>query len=234
MTVNTVAPKKDVQSGVVKRALQVIFSGALLAVFMFVPAGRLDWWAAWAFVAIYFGGVLFNLLFVLDSELIAERGETNENTKGWDKTVTNLITLCTLLALVVAGLDVRFGWSQVARMVQIVAAVVVVLGFLTVSWSMAANRFFSRVVRIQEDRGQAVCSSGPYRFVRHPGYAAMCLYSLALPFMLGSWWALVPSVLIGVGFVVRTALEDRTLQAELPGYADYATRVRYRLIPGLW
>lgn len=236
MTINTSVEKKNVSSGVFKRMIQVVLGGIILAVFLFVPAGRLDWWAAWTFVAIYFGGVVFNALFVLDKdpELIAERGETKENTKDWDKTVTSMITIFTMLALIVAGLDARFGWSQIALAISIAGWIVFVFGFGIVSWAMAANKFFARVVRIQDDRGHAVCDSGPYRFVRHPGYVGMCVYSFAMPFGLGAWWAILPVLLIVAGFVVRTALEDRTLRAELPGYAEYAARVRYRLAPGIW
>jgi protein-S-isoprenylcysteine O-methyltransferase Ste14 len=236
MTTNTSVEKKDVTSGVIKRAIQIVLSGIILALFMFIPAGRLDWWAAWAYVAIFFGAVAFNALFVLgkDPDLIAERGETKENTKGWDKAVTNFITIVTLLTLVVAGLDARFGWSQVALAVPIAGLVFVTLGYGSVSWAMAANRFFARVVRIQQDRGHAVCASGPYRFVRHPGYVGICVYSFATPFALGSWWAILPALFIVVGFVARTALEDRMLRAELPGYAEYAARVQYRLVPGVW
>jgi protein-S-isoprenylcysteine O-methyltransferase Ste14 len=236
MTNNASVEKKHVTGGVLKRLAQVVLGGVILAACLFVPAGRLDWWAAWVYIAIYFGAVIFNALFVLgkDPELIAERGETRENTKGWDKTVTNFITIATLLTLIVAGLDVRFGWSQVALLISIAGLMVVSLGYGIVSWAMAANKFFARVVRIQQDRGQAVCDSGPYRFVRHPGYVGMCVYSIATPFGLGSWWAILPALFIVVGFVVRTALEDRTLRAELPGYADYAARVRYRLMPGIW
>jgi protein-S-isoprenylcysteine O-methyltransferase Ste14 len=226
----------NVTSGVIKRAIQIVLSGIILAVFTLVPAGRLDWWAAWAYVAIFSGAVIFNVLFVLgkDPELIAERGETKENTKGWDKTVTNFITVVTLFTLVVAGLDARFDWSQVGLAIQIGGLTAVVAGYGIAIWAMAANRFFARVVRIQQDRGHAVCSSGPYRFVRHPGYVGMCVYSFATPFALGSWWAIVPALFIVIGFVIRTSLEDRTLQAELAGYAEYAARVRYRLVPGIW
>ena len=236
MTIKTPIEKKNVTSGVIKRLIQIVLGGVILAVFMFVPAGRLDWWQAWAYVAIYFGMVIFNALFILgkEPELIAERGETKENTKGWDKAVTNYVTLVTLLTLIVAGLDARFGWAQVALPISMAGLIAVVLGYGIVSWAMAANRFFARVVRIQQDRGHAVCSSGPYRFVRHPGYVGMCVYSFATPFALGSWWAILPALFIVVGFVVRAALEDRTLRAELPGYAEYAARVRYRLVPGVW
>ena len=142
MTINTSIEKKNVTSGVIKRLIQIVLGGVILAVFMFVPAGRLDWWQAWVYVAIYFGMVIFNALFILgkDPELIAERGETKENTKGWDKTVTNFITIVTLLTLIVAGLDARFGWSQVALPISIAGLIVVVLGYGIVSWAMAANQ----------------------------------------------------------------------------------------------
>ncbi|HSW63430.1 MAG TPA: isoprenylcysteine carboxylmethyltransferase family protein [Dissulfurispiraceae bacterium] len=223
-------------AGVRKRATQLLVSGAVIAVAMFAPAGRIDWWQAWAFLGIFFGTIAFNAVFILrrDPELIAERAETKKNTKGWDKTMTAAITVMTLLALVVAGLDVRFGWSSVPLAVSVSGLVLVVVGNALVSWGMAANRFFARTVRIQQDRGQTVCSAGPYRFVRHPGYAGMIVYGLAMAPGLGSWWALVPAVLAAVAFVVRTLLEDHMLQTELPGYSDYTTRVRYRLVPGIW
>jgi protein-S-isoprenylcysteine O-methyltransferase Ste14 len=228
--------EQTVAKGVVRRGLQLLMGGAVIAVAMFLPAGRLDWWQAWAFLGIFFGAIAFNALFVLrgDPELIAERGETKENTKGWDKTVTSVITVLTLALLVVAGLDERFGWSGMPVAVSVAGLLLILAGNALVSWSMAANRFFARVVRIQEDRGQRVCSSGPYRFVRHPGYAGMIVYTPAMAVGLGSWWAVVPALLAAAAFVVRAALEDRTLKAELPGYTDYAARVRYRLLPGFW
>lgn len=101
-------------------------------------------------------------------------------------------------------------------------------------WAMAANRFFSATVRIQEEHGHSVISQGPYRFVRHPGYTGGIIYQIAVPLVLGSWWALIPSLLAVACFILRTALEDHTLQAELDGYQTYAQRVRYRLLPGVW
>jgi len=207
-----------------------------MAIAMFLPAGGMDWWQAWAFLGIYFGAIAFNGLVILreDPELIAERAATKQDTKGWDRAVTGVGTMLLLLLLVSAGLDVRFGWSSVPLAISVAGLLLMVAGNALVSWAMAANRFFARVVRIQEDRGQEVCSSGPYRFVRHPGYVGMVVYSLAMPLGLGSWWAGIPALLVVAATVVRTALEDRTLRAELSGYTDYAARVRYRLVPGVW
>jgi protein-S-isoprenylcysteine O-methyltransferase Ste14 len=228
--------RNSIARGVATRGLQLLGSGAVIAIFMFVPAGRFDWWQAWAFLAIYFGAIAFNAIFVMrgNPELIAERAKTMDNTRDWDKTVTSAITVLMLALLAVAGLDVRFGWSGMPIAVSIAGLLLLVAGNLMVSWSMAANRFFSRVVRIQNDRGQQVCSSGPYRFVRHPGYAGMILYTPAIAIGLGSWLAAIPGLLAAAGFVVRTVLEDRTLRAELRGYQEYASRVRYRLVPGVW
>ena len=117
---------------------------------------------------------------------------------------------------------------------QIVALVVAVLCYALIVWAMAANAFFSKVVRIQDDRGHTVATGGPYRIVRHPGYVGGILFELATPIMLGSWWALIPGGFTALFFVVRTALEDKTLHEELPGYAEYAQQTRYRLLPGIW
>jgi protein-S-isoprenylcysteine O-methyltransferase Ste14 len=118
--------------------------------------------------------------------------------------------------------------------VQIAALLALISGYLLAVWAMLANRFFSAYVRIQGDRGQSVVTDGPYRGVRHPAYAGGLISNLALPIMLGSLWALIPALLGAISMIVRTALEDRTLQAELPGYAEYARKTRYRLLPGVW
>ena len=118
--------------------------------------------------------------------------------------------------------------------IQAVALVGLALACGLVFWVTAANTYLSRLVRIQEDRGHQVVTTGPYRFVRHPMYAGLVVLIPCLPLFLGSWWALVPAGLIAILFVIRTALEDRTLRAELPGYAEYAQHVRYRLLPGIW
>jgi protein-S-isoprenylcysteine O-methyltransferase Ste14 len=127
----------------------------------------------------------------------------------------------------------RSAWRKLEA-VQLIALVVLVLGYALVSWAMASNRFFSGMLRIQTDGGHTVETKGPYQFVRHPGYTGMTTFTLATPVLLGSWWALIPA-LVNLGlFVLRTALEDRTLQSELPGYEEYARQVRYRLLPKVW
>lgn len=219
---------------VVKRLSQLAVLLATFAASLFLSSGRLDWVEAWAYLGLYLGMILATGL-VIERDLVAERSRMGEGTKDWDRVLGSLsIFLVTPGALIVAGLDERFGWSQLALPAQVVAAVFVVLGSALTVWAMASNRFFSGTVRIQTDRGHAVVSHGPYRLVRHPAYLAWCVSAPAIPLMLGSLWALIPSLLGICALLLRTSLEDRTLREELPGYQDYARRVRYRLLPGLW
>ncbi|NIN68361.1 MAG: hypothetical protein GTO63_27370 [Anaerolineae bacterium] len=137
--------------------------------------------------------------------------------------------------LLIAGLDLRWGWSPPLPLaLRLAGLVVVVLGSATASWAMLSNAYFSTGVRIQEERGHRVVSKGPYRYVRHPGYSGFSLSNLGLPLMLGSAWALIPGGLLSSAMIIRTVLEDRTLHEELEGYEAYARKVRYRLIPGIW
>lgn len=137
--------------------------------------------------------------------------------------------------LVVASLDAgRFKWSPAPVALQIVGWLGLILAGRLILWVTSTNTFLSRTVRIQEERGQRVITTGPYRWVRHPMYSGVIVIMVCVPLVLGSSWALVPGVLIGILFVIRTALEDRTLQMELPGYDEYAKRIRYRLLPGVW
>jgi len=135
----------------------------------------------------------------------------------------------------VAGLDAgRFGWSVMPIAVQVAGYIALLFAMAVTYWAMAVNPFLSTIVRIQDDRGQYAVTSGPYRYVRHPMYAMILLMYPGIALLLGSWWALIPAAVIAIVFVIRTALEDQTLQAELPGYAEYAQRTRYRLVPGVW
>jgi len=227
----------DLTSKILKRMLQVIITGLLMAVVLFISAGRLDWVWGWVYIGVYFIGIAINALVILPSnpEMIAERAEIKEDAKSWDKALGILIAIPTLGMLIVAGLDVRFGWSAPLPMaVHLIALAVAALGYALFSWALASNAYFSRVVRLQMDRGHTVATGGPYRYLRHPGYAAMVISVLATPPVLGSLWALTPAGLVACLYVLRTALEDKTLRAELDGYQEYAQQVRYRLVPGAW
>jgi len=221
----------------VRRFMQVAVGTLVLAIMMFISSGRTDWVWAWAFIAVSIGAVVVNTELILPSnpELIGERAEAKENTKGWDRTFTRIFIIPYFATPIIAGLDVRFGWSpQFALVTQLVALVIVIGGYGLVSWAMVSNVFFSRTVRIQEDRGYTVATADPYQYLRHPGYVGMLAYSLAAPLLLGSFWALIPVIFVAYGFIIRTSLEDKTLQEELDGYRDYAQHVKYRLIPKIW
>jgi protein-S-isoprenylcysteine O-methyltransferase Ste14 len=233
-SVNQPNEKSDLTSRVRKRMLQVVVQFLILAAILFIASGRLDWVWAWAYLGVGVGIVAINAL-VLPPELIAERGQTKEDTKSWDKVLGILLITPTLGTLIVAGLDKRFGWSlPLAVVVHLVALIFYALAQGLFTWAMASNKFFSGTVRIQKERGHTVASGGPYRYVRHPGYVSYIASWIATSLALGSLWALIPAGLVMGLMVVRTALEDKTLQAELDGYKDYAARVRYRLLPGVW
>jgi len=229
--------RSSLAAGIATRAGTVAFFIILQGVILFLAAGRLSWAWAWVYLGICLVSVAVNGAIMLrtNPETIAERGQP-EATQGWDKVISGLWALLLYLILpLVAGLDMRLGWTQeLSAAWNLVGAVVLAAGLGFAGWAMIANAYFSTAVRIQSDRGQTVCRSGPYRFVRHPGYLGFILQSLGTPLLLGSWWALLPGLVAVVLIVARTTLEDRFLQAELPGYTEYAQRVRYRLVPRIW
>jgi protein-S-isoprenylcysteine O-methyltransferase Ste14 len=170
-------------------------------------------------------------------QLVEERSELTprEGVQTWDVILSAVVRVSLLASYVVAGLDVRFGWKpEILLAVQIAAFAFGLLGAGLIAWAMAANRYAAVYARIQQERGHAVATTGPYRFVRHPFYVGTITFSLVVPVALGSPWALISGGLAALLFVVKTALEDRMLQAGLPGYDEYAQRTRYRLLPGVW
>jgi protein-S-isoprenylcysteine O-methyltransferase Ste14 len=200
---------------------------------------RWDWWEAWVYGLVAVLGFAISRVLAArrHPDLLVERSRfmRTEDAKSWDKLLAPLVGLGGGLIPLVAGLDELFGWSPTFSLpVKIVSLAVILAGYVLASYALIENRFFSGMVRIQTDRGHQVVSGGPYRWVRHPGYAGGLLTYLATPFFLDAAWALLPAIFITIVLVIRTALEDRTLQAELPGYKDFATRTRYRLLPGIW
>ena len=236
-TVNQNNAEINLKKAIIRRLSQIVFQYVLLAAILFIFAGRLDWLAAWAFLGVAFGILVFNMLVLMprNPELVAERGRVKENTKGWDRVITTTILIFTLIGLAMAGLDKRFGWSAPLPVwVHLLGMVFYALSQLLLTWSMLANQYFSTTVRIQDERGHVVADSGPYRYVRHPGYVGLMTSMLATPFALGTLWMFIPYSLGLICYVIRTALEDRTLQSELAGYSEYAQRIRFRLVPGVW
>jgi protein-S-isoprenylcysteine O-methyltransferase Ste14 len=236
--------KEEIMSDV-KRALTLrVIVQMTLIVFVaplmpMIISGQWDWWQAWAYA------IASSLAFIISRilagrrhpDLIAERARFMEakDTKPWDKVLAPLLGIGSILIMVVAGLDKYYGWSPAfSTNANITGLVGIVLGYGFSSWALIENRFFSGTVRIQYERGQHVVTTGPYRIVRHPGYAGGMLGYVFIPILLDSLWAFVPAVLLGIVMVIRTALEDKTLQAELSGYKEYSQKTRYRLFPGIW
>ena len=224
----------------VRAVLSFLVIVILLPLVLFLAAWRFDWVVAWAYVIIHIAITLISrvLIWRANPDLLAERGRYADSgvAQGWDRLLLPLTAILgPLLVWIVAGLDERLSWSpNLPVALQVVAAVLLFGGYVFSTWAMTVNAYFSAVVRVQADRGQTVVTTGPYRLVRHPGYAGGALVYLTMPLMLDSLWALLPAVLTVALVVVRTAMEDRLLQSQLPGYTDYARRTRYRLLPGIW
>jgi len=227
---------RAISPAIIVQLILVVFLAPLLPLLI---SRRWDWWEAWiyAFIAILGFIVSRALANRRSPDLLAERASfmQHENVKPWDKWLAPLVGLGGGLIPLIAGLEMGLGGTfRLALPVKIVALFFLLGGYALGSYALIENRFFSGMVRIQNDRGHQVVSSGPYRWVRHPGYAGAILSYLAAPLLLDSIWGFGVALLISVLLVIRTHLEDKTLQAELDGYRDYAHRVRYRLFPGLW
>ncbi len=207
---------------------------------LFLGAGTWDWTWAWIFTIVtLIGWIGLSLALARwNPGLLNQRGKRATslvNTKRWDWFILGIYAVLLVVIPLVAGVDYRYGWSTPASpVINWLGILVLVAGIALLAWAMVFNRFFAATVRIQQAHGHSVTTTGPYRFVRHPGYVAVILQFAAIPLALGTWVAWIP-VLLGIGlYVVRTALEDRTLMAELPGYAEYARQTPFRLLPGLW
>jgi protein-S-isoprenylcysteine O-methyltransferase Ste14 len=195
---------------------------------------------AWLYVALFLASTLGSRLIVLrrNPALLRERADFAgaEGTKRWDRFLVLIVGLIgPMVMVVIAGLDQRFGWSDlVPTFGQWIAALFIAAGYGMAVWAMVVNPYFSAVVRIQQDRGQVVITTGLYRLVRHPSYAGALVASVAFPIMLDALWALIPAIPMIIAVVIRTKLEDDMLRAELDGYAAYAQATPWRLIPGIW
>lgn len=206
-------------------------------VILLISAGTISWLNAWIYFGLTLSYQIVNsiVLYKLNPQLLNERGKIiQEDTKPFDKIFVVLYIVIALVSPIIVGLDFRFRWSIMHPGVSIIGIVLFVPPCVLGTWAMAVNAHFETTVRIQDDREHRVCSVGPYRFVRHPGYAAEILAAPWYPLILGSWFGILPVIGLIVLFIVRTALEDRTLRGELPGYEEYAEKTRYRLVPFLW
>lgn len=220
--------------------VRLVVAYLLIPLILFMCADDLGWWQAWLYSMLILAAGIGGRMWAEQRYpgLTAERQniESIQNAKAWDKVLAPLMAVSLVFPMViVAGLDHRYHWSSEFPLWLIVIGFLLIsLGYAFAAWALAENRFFSSVVRIQTDRGHVVCDSGPYRFVRHPGYAGNILALFGIVLALGSVWTLIPAAVASIISVIRTVLEDHTLQEELPGYRDYAQRVRFRLIPGIY
>jgi len=236
---------KAADTGAVKTAtprvwLRVIVLYLSIPLILLGCGGDIRWWQAWLYSLLIFASGVGGRIWAERRHpgLMAERTRSlsASDVKAWDKVLAPLMAISFSFPLViVAGLDHRFEWSpRFPTWLHITGILLIALGYAFAAWALAENRFFSSMVRIQTDRGHVVCDSGPYRVVRHPGYAGNLLALPGIVLSLDSAWTLIPAGAALVIAVIRTALEDRTLQEELPGYREYARRVKYRLFPGVY
>ena len=220
--------------------IRLVVAYLLIPLILMICGGDFGWWQAWFYTLLIVVAGLGGRMWAEQRHpgLLAERQDIGkfQSAKAWDKVLAPLMAVSIGFPIViVAGLDHRYNWSpEFPLWLVVIGFVLISLGYAFAAWAIAENRFFSSVVRIQTDRGHVVCDSGPYRSVRHPGYAGNIVALFGIVLALGSIWTLIPSAVALVIAVIRTALEDQTLQAELPGYPDYTQRVRYRLIPAIY
>ena len=219
--------------------VQMLFFVIIVPLLPLLISRQWDCWAAWLYAIVAILGFAISRLLAAQRhpDLLAERARflQHEDAKSWDKKLAPLVGLGGGLIPLVAGLEALFGWSTIFSLpVKILALVSILAGYVLGSYALIANRYFSGMVRIQTDRDHQVVSTGPYRWLRHPGYAGALLTYLATPIFLDSLWAFLPAILITIVLVIRTNLEDETLQTELAGYREYAGQLRSRLLPGVW
>jgi len=222
---------------IIKWLFQILFVWLVQAAALLLGAWRLDCRWAWVYLIGYAAIVAFIAIVLLlrNKDLIARRAEVKPTAERWDRIVGGAYGILTLATLFVAGLDARFGWTPpIAIWRHILGLVLWVPGFGFFTWAMTSNPFFSTVVTVQPEAGHTVATTGPYRYMRHPGYAESTLTLASTPIMLGTFWAFIPMLLAFIALWIRTALEDRTLMAKLSGYAEYAAKTKYRLMPGIW
>jgi protein-S-isoprenylcysteine O-methyltransferase Ste14 len=239
MSAKTVS-EEAAQAASPRQWIRLVVVYLLIPLILLICGGDLGWWQAWLYSLLILAAGIGGRMWAEQRHpgLTAERQniENIQNAKAWDKVLAPLMAASIgFPVVIVAGLDHRYNWSpEFPLWLIVIGFILISLGYAFAAWALAENRFFSSVVRIQTDRGHVVCDSGPYRFVRHPGYAGNILPLFGIVLALGSVWTLIPAAVASIITVIRTVLEDQALQEELQGYRDYTRRVRYRLIPGIY
>ncbi len=228
-------PAKISNRAIVAR-LAIIF--LLFGFLLFASADTLDWPEAWLYLTIYLAWAIPVVVWLKKNnpELLKERLDFfKKPSKGWDKIIVLLATFLFIAMFLLAGLDaVRYQWSQTPFFLKLLGFVGFIPSFALIFLVMRENTYLSRIVEIQKDRGHKVITTGPYRYVRYPMYVGAITFYLCIPLVLGSLYALIPGSLLIILIIIRTYLEDKTLHKELTGYKEYAAKVKYRLVPGMW
>ncbi len=216
-----------------KGLVRILAAIPILMLLFFLPAGTFDYWQAWVYLFVLIALVAIAAVYLRknDPDLLKRRLESREKHAEQSR-IIKASSLALLLIFILPGLDHRFGWSQVPPLVVIIAVFLVILsyGFILLVWR--ENSYAARTVKVEE--GQKVITNGPYALVRHPMYLGLMFFYILSPLALGSWWAIIPALLIIPILVVRIIHEERLLAKELVGYSDYMKSTRYRLIPGIW
>jgi len=216
--------------------LSMAFVGMSAA--FFGSAGTLAWFQAWLYIVIQFSFWTVTAVWMKkhNPELLKDRmAFLKRSAKGWDKIIIVTSTAVFVPYLLLPGLDaVRYRWSSVPLAIVVLGFVGVIFALFVMAWVIRVNAYLTRFVEVQRERGHKVITSGPYRYVRHPMYASLIILLYSIPVALGSLWTLIPASILTLLFVIRTYFEDQTLHEELEGYNSYSTKVKYRLLPGIW
>lgn len=220
-----------------KYFIKTITTSLIFPVIIFITAGRIDYVQGYVFLFANLITALMNFWTIRkDIELMTERSKVDKDSKSWDKLILALSGVIYLISVVIAGLDSgRYKWSPDFHWsIYLIGVVLMIIGQMIFLTARKENKYFSSVVRIQKDRGQTVCDTGIYKFVRHPGYLGMIISLAAFPLLTGSIWSTIPIIITIILLIIRTYLEDEALKKELTGYADYVQKTRQRLIPKIW
>ena len=221
----------------IKLVLKSISIFIVFIIITFITAGRLDYWEGWLFNGLNIFFILVTYVVLIDQkDLIKERLKPGKGMKRWDKVYYAVSTPMFFVMFILSILDAnRFNWQPIIPISIVFSGIIIYsIGQIIIIWAKKVNKFFSSVVRIQSVRKQTVCSDGPYGFVRHPGYLGGLIFTIGTPLMLGSFWGLIPAIITIILVLGRTNLEDKTLQKELEGYAEYVKYVKYKIIPFIW
>lgn len=230
----------EMKQAIIKWCLQSFLGLIGYALIIFLSAGTINWVWGWVLISLLAAFLLAHPLILVprNPALLVERGKgiRAEGVKGWDLWIAPLAAgVMPVISWIVAGLDLRFGWTRSLSIFwHLLGMIGMAAGFVLFLWALASNAYFSEGVRIQEERGHSVARDGPYRFIRHPGYCGAIISQLSTPMLLGSTWAVIPSLLSALFYIIRTYLEDRTLVSDLTGYREYTRMTRFRLLPGVW